>query len=83
MLKELINKCYAISAKMSLGTIAIIVILRVYHLPMTAMKLKNREIYTDYHTNQMQNHLTQKGYMDMSMKLVSANNRFAFQLFST
>ncbi len=82
MFKELINKCYAISAKMSLGTIALIVILGVYHLPGTAIKLKNQENYTDNYTNQSQNKLAQTGYMDMSMKLVSANNRFGFQLFS-
>ena len=82
MFKELINKYYAISAKMSLGTIALIVILGVYHLPGTAIKLKNQENYTDNYTNQSQNKLAQTGYMDMSMKLVSANNRFGFQLFS-
>ncbi|MGD1714299.1 serpin family protein [Dapis sp. BLCC M172] len=82
MFKELINKYYAISAKMSLGTIALIVILGVYHLPGTAIKLKNQANYTDNYTNQSQNKLAQTGYMDMSMKLVSANNRFGFQLFS-
>ncbi|OZH51650.1 hypothetical protein AFK68_29570 [Hydrocoleum sp. CS-953] len=70
------------SAKMSLGTIALILILGVYHLPGAAMKLRNREIYTDNHTNQMEDKLAQTGYMDISMKLVSANNQFAFQLFS-
>ena len=30
----------------------------------------------------MQNKLAQTGYMDMSMKLVSVNNQFAFKLFS-
>ncbi|MGD1701571.1 serpin family protein [Dapis sp. BLCC M229] len=82
MFKELINKCYAISAKMSPGIIALIVIFGVYHLPGAAIKSKNHKNHTDNHTNQMQNKLAQTGYMDMSMKLVSANNRFAFQLFS-
>ncbi|MGD1806232.1 serpin family protein [Dapis sp. BLCC M126] len=82
MLKELINKCYAISAKMSLGAIALIVIFGIYHLPGAAIKLKSQKNYTDNHTNQTQNKLAQTGYMDISMKLVSANNQFAFQLFS-
>ena len=30
----------------------------------------------------MQNKLAQTEYMDMSMKLVSVNNQFAFKLFS-
>ncbi len=82
MFKELINKCYAISAKMSLRAIALIVILGVYHLPGAAIKLKNQKNYTDNHTDRVQNKLAKTGYMDMSMKLVSANNQFAFQLFS-
>ncbi|NEQ41269.1 MAG: serpin family protein [Okeania sp. SIO3I5] len=82
MFKALIHKYYAISAKMSLGAIALFVIFGVYHLPGAAIKLKNQKNHTDNHTNPIQNQLAQTGYMDMSMKLVSANNQFAFQLFS-
>ncbi|WP_293086356.1 serpin family protein [Okeania sp. SIO3B5] len=82
MLKELLNKCYAISAKMSLGTIAMIIIISIYNLPGAAIRLKNREFYTNNQTNPRQNILAQIENMNISMKLVSANNRFAFQLFS-
>ncbi len=82
MLKELTNKCYAISAKMSVGTITLIVILGVYHLPGATIKLRSQEIHTDNHTNQNQDKLAQTGHNDMSMKLVYANNQFAFQIFS-
>ena len=43
MFKELIHKYYAISAKMSLGAIALFIIFGVYHLPGTAIKLKNQK----------------------------------------
>ncbi|MGK7923518.1 MAG: serpin family protein [Trichodesmium sp.] len=82
MLKELVNKYYPISAKMSLGTMALILILAVYHLPGTAIKSKNQENYTDNYINKMQNKLAQTDNNNLTMKLVSANNKFAFQLFS-
>ncbi len=44
MLRELINKCYSIFVKMSLGIIALIVIIGVYYLPGAVIKLKNKII---------------------------------------
>ncbi|NEP90196.1 MAG: serpin family protein, partial [Okeania sp. SIO2C2] len=67
---------------MSLGTMAIIIIISIYNLPGVAIKLRNREFHTDNQTNSRQNIFAKIEDMDISMKLVSANNRFAFQLFS-
>ena len=40
---------------------------------------KNKNNHTNNQTSHMQNKLAQTGSMDMTMKLVSANNKFAFQ----
>ena len=64
---------------MSLGVIALIIIIGVCHLPGAAIKLKNKNNHTNNQTSHMQNKLAQTGSMDMTMKLVSANNKFAFQ----
>ncbi|MGB3510171.1 MAG: serpin family protein [Microcoleaceae cyanobacterium] len=90
MLRELVSKCYAISAKMSLRRIlfpiitanALAFMVGVYNIPGVATQLKTTKFSTDNYHNQMKYVLTQTENMDISMKLVSANNRFAFQLFS-
>ncbi|MDJ0553127.1 MAG: serpin family protein [Microcoleaceae cyanobacterium MO_207.B10] len=82
MLKELLSKCYAIFTKMSLGAIGLTLIVGVCDLPGITTQLKTTNFYTDDYNNEMNNMLTQTQNMDISMKLVSANNRFAFQLFS-
>ena len=82
MFKELVKKIYVISAKMSLGTIILIVILGVYNLPGSTIIFRNRKLDTDKYTNQMQQKLAQTGDKNTMKKLVSANNKFGFQLFS-
>ncbi|NES78313.1 MULTISPECIES: serpin family protein [unclassified Okeania] len=72
MFKELINKFSPISAKMSLGAIILIVILGVYNLPGSTIILRN----------QKQHKLAQTVDTSTLNKLVNANNKFGFQLFS-
>lgn len=83
MLKELVSKYYAIFAKMSLGAIFLfILMIGVSHLPGGASNLRNSKSYTDNSQNPMKYLLSQTDYMEISMKLVSANNKFGFKLFS-
>ncbi|NET79526.1 MULTISPECIES: serpin family protein [Okeania] len=72
MFKELMNKFSPISAKMSLGAIILIVILGVYNLPGSTIILRN----------QKQHKLAQTVDTSTLNKLVNANNKFGFQLFS-
>ncbi|MEB3343469.1 serpin family protein [Okeania sp.] len=67
---------------MSLRIIAFLALLGFSHLPGTAIRLNNQQNHTDNYINKMQNKLTQTVDTDMSMKLVSANNKFGFKLFS-
>ncbi len=82
MFKELVNKFSGISAKMSLGAIILIVILGVYNLPGSTTIFRNRKFDTDKYTNQKQHKLAQTADENTMMKLVDANNKFGFQLFS-
>ena len=82
MFKELVNKFSSISTKISLGTIILIVILGVYNLPGSTTIFRNRKFDTDKYTNHKQHQLAQTVDKNTMMKLVSANNKFAFQLFS-
>ncbi|NEQ41274.1 MAG: serpin family protein [Okeania sp. SIO3I5] len=72
MFKELVNKFSNISAKMSLGTITLIVIFGVYNLPGSTIIFRN----------QKQHKLAQKADKNTINKLVAANNKFGFQIFS-
>ncbi len=72
MFKELVKKFSGISAKMSLGTIILIIILGVYNLSGSTIIFRNRN----------QHKLAQIADKNTINKLVSANNKFGFQLFS-
>ncbi|MGD1701573.1 serpin family protein [Dapis sp. BLCC M229] len=72
MFKKLVNKFSGISAKMSLGVIILIVILGVYNLPGSTIIFRNHK----------QHKLAQTVDKSTLNKLVYANNKFGFQLFS-
>ena len=82
MFKEFVKKFSGISAKMSLGAIILIVILGVYNLPGSTIIFRNRKLNTDKYTNHNQHKLAQTADKNTMMKLVNANNKFGFQLFS-
>ena len=72
MFKELVKKKSGIFAKMSLGLTILIVIIGVYSLPGSTIIFRN----------QKQPKLAKTADKNTINKLVSANNKFAFQLFS-
>ena len=72
MFKELVKKFSGISAKISLGAIILIVIMGVYNLSGSTIIFRNHK----------QHKLAQTVDKNTMIKLVSANNKFAFQLFS-
>ncbi|NEP86126.1 MAG: serpin family protein [Okeania sp. SIO2C2] len=82
MFKELVNKFSGISPKMSLGAIILIVILGVYNLPGSTIIFRNRKLDTDKYTNQNQQKLAQTADENTMIKLVNANNKLGFKLFS-
>ena len=82
MFKELVNKFSGISSKISLGAITLILILGAYNLPGSTVIFRNRKLDTDKDTSKIQQKLAQKGDENTMIKLVDANNKFGFKLFS-
>ena len=82
MFKELVNKFSGISSKISLGAITLILILGAYNLPGSTVIFRNRKLDTDKDTSKIQHKLAQKGDENTMIKLVDANNKFGFKLFS-
>ncbi|MGD1715631.1 serpin family protein [Dapis sp. BLCC M172] len=72
MFKEFVKKSYGISAKMSLGATILIVVIGAYSLPGS----------TIIFPNQKQHKLAQTADKNTMNKLVYANNKLGFQLFS-
>ncbi|NES71375.1 MAG: hypothetical protein F6K24_42325, partial [Okeania sp. SIO2D1] len=82
MFKEFVKKFSGISTQISLGVIILIVIIVVYNLPGSTIIFRNRKFDTDKYTNHKQQKLAQTADKNTMMKLVNANNKLGFQLFS-